>query len=103
MIRLASTKCTIGSDVGCTLRLRAPGVDPLHCLILRGPRQTVIRRWSAATRLNDREFVDAPLNVGDRLGIGPLELEVVQGTESRLKPLRICAPADSRPNCRSSL
>ena len=50
---------------------------PLHCLLLRGPAATVVRCWSADTRLNDRSFTDAVLSSGDRLGIGPIELEVL--------------------------
>ncbi len=78
IVRLAAAKCTIGAANDCTLRLRADGVAPLHCLILRGPNGTVIRRWAEDTRLNDRNFSDAPLAIGDRLGIGPVELEVVE-------------------------
>lgn len=70
-------KCTLGADDGCTLRLDHAGVRPLHCLILRGEAETVIRRWSPDTRLNGRDFTDAPLRAGDRLSLGPLDLEVV--------------------------
>ena len=37
----------------------------------------VVRRWSPDTLLNGCQFTDAPLNPGDRLSIGPIELEVV--------------------------
>lgn len=70
-------KCTLGADDGCTLRLDHAGVRPLHCLILRGAAETVVRRWSPDTRLNGRDFTDAPLRTGDRLSLGPLDLEVV--------------------------
>ena len=78
VVRLRSAKCTIGSGRNCTLRLRAHGVAPLHCLVLRGPAATVVRRWSADTRLNQQFFSDALLAPGDRLGIGPIELEVLE-------------------------
>ncbi|MEN6406403.1 MAG: FHA domain-containing protein [Thermoguttaceae bacterium] len=83
IVRLKSTKCTIGSGPRCTLRLRASGVSPLHCLIVRGPAVTVVRRWSPDTRLNDRAFTDAELLPGDRLGIGSVDLEVVAVQPSR--------------------
>ncbi len=35
VVRLTSAKCTIGSGRGCTLRLHAAGVYPLHCVVLR--------------------------------------------------------------------
>jgi hypothetical protein len=78
IVRLSAAKCSIGSSAECTLRLRGRGIAPLHCLLLRGARQTIARRWSAETRLNDRPFDDAVLRAGDRLSIGPVELQVVQ-------------------------
>ncbi len=77
MVRLRSAKCTVGSGPRCTLRLRARGVAPLHCLIVRGPAAAAVQCWAADTRLNHRAFRDAPLVPGDRLSIGPIELEVV--------------------------
>ena len=78
VVRLAASKCTIGSAATCTLRLRAPGVAPVHCLILRGSRGMAVRTWSPDMSLNGNKFVDSPLISGDRLKIGPIELEVVE-------------------------
>ena len=64
------------------MRLLARGVQPLHCLILRGRDATVVRRWGPDTRLNGQAFSDARLSPGDRLTIGPIELEVLQTTAS---------------------
>ncbi len=77
VLRLNAPKCSIGSGPGCTLRIRARGVAPLHCLILRGPTGTIVRRWAADARLNGESFTDAWLCSGDRLSLGPIELEVV--------------------------
>ncbi len=77
IVRLRSRKCTIGSARSCTLRLNARGVQPVHCLIMRGPGATIIRCWTPDTRINGRSFTDANLNVGDRLTIGPIEFEVL--------------------------
>jgi len=82
LVRLRSGKCTIGSGPRCTLRLHAPGVQPLHCLILRGPRAAVVRRWATDTRLNGRAFGDADLVPGDRLTVGPIEFEVLHAVRS---------------------
>ncbi len=49
----------------------------MHCLIVRGPSAAVIRRWSPDTWVNGQIFTDAPLVAGDRLGIGPIEFEVL--------------------------
>jgi len=77
IVRLRSSKCTIGSGPQCTLRLKAPGVRPVHCLILRGQAATVIRRWAPDTRINGRTFTDAQLSFGDRIAVGPIELELL--------------------------
>ncbi len=76
-LRLHSRKCTIGSGAHCTLRLRAPAVEPVHCLIVRGAQRTIVRSCSQTTRFNGRAFHDAALSVGDRLSFGPWEFEVV--------------------------
>ncbi len=91
IVRLQSSKCTIGSGPRCTLRLRGRGVRPLHCLILRGVGRTVIRRWSPDTRLNGRSFAEAPLTPGDRLSIGPIELQVLESDRFRQTPSRAVA------------
>jgi hypothetical protein len=49
----------------------------MHCLVLCGSRGTVARAWAPNTQLNGHDFTDAPLVGGDRLKIGPIELEVV--------------------------
>ncbi|MEE9603889.1 MAG: hypothetical protein V3V75_11325 [Thermoguttaceae bacterium] len=81
IVRLRSRKCTIGSGPRCTLRLRARGVLPLHCLVVRGPAATIVRCWAPDTRLNGRDFLDAELTPGDTLSIGPVQLEVVAPAE----------------------
>ena len=82
VVRLTAPKCTIGSARGCTLRLQAVGVRPLQCVILRGARGTLARCWSRGTKLNGEYFVDAPLAAGDRLSIGPIELEVLAAIDA---------------------
>ncbi len=94
-IRLRSTKCTIGSGEHCTLRIRARGVQPLHCILIRKAARTVVRRWAADTLLNGAAFTDATLSVGDRLAIGPIEFEVL---ESGMAP----SPGTSRDRALSA-
>jgi len=76
-VRLKESRCTVGSASGCTLRLVAKGVEPQHCVLLRGVRGTIARRLAPNTRLNGLPFEDAPLKTGDVLSIGPLDFEVV--------------------------
>jgi hypothetical protein len=100
IVRLKSAKCTIGSGPHCTLRLRAGGVSPLHCLILRGRTSTIVRRWAADTRLNHQSFTDAPLSCGDRLSVGPIELEVLSVGVDRAS---FDLSAESRPDTSHSV
>ena len=86
LVRLNGVKCSIGSDSQCTLRLRAAGVSPFHCLIVRGPERTIVRRWSEDTRLNGEPFTAAMLHVGDHLTVGSVEFEVVDGIGSAASP-----------------
>ncbi len=78
IVRLQSAKCSIGSGARCTLRLDARGVRPVHCVLLRGSQRTIARRWAPDTRLNGNAFGDAELRPGDRLSIGPIELDVLE-------------------------
>lgn len=81
LVRIRAAKCTIGAAADCTLRLVGPGVRPLHCIVQRGDTGPTVRRWSPDTQLNGRAFNDALLMTGDRLQIGPIELEVVDEAE----------------------
>ena len=42
----------------------------MHCLILRGERQVVVRCWAQDTLLNGQQFVDAVVSPGDCLQVG---------------------------------
>ena len=99
LISIRSPKCTIGSAAGCTLRLRAAGVRPLHCWILRGPAGTVVRRCTAGTLLNGLTYEDAPLQNGDRLRVGPVELEII---ECQSSPPQWSIPAAPEPDASES-
>lgn len=77
ILNIDAAKCSIGSSPESTLQIVAPGLQPVHCLILRGENGTVVRRLSDDTFLNGTTFDDAHLNAGDRLSLGPVELEVL--------------------------
>lgn len=90
IISVQSAKVTIGSSRQCTVRLRSPHVAPMHCLILRGPNQCVVRRWTENTCLNHATFEDSPLRPGDRLTVGPIEMEIL-GDETYGEPIAASA------------
>ena len=107
VLRLTAAKCLIGSAPGCTLRLRARGIRPVHALILRGPAGNVIRCWSNDTQLNDRAFTEALLELGDTIQIGPITLcvdELAQEVPSpRVPSPRVLAPRSPEPTEKTSL
>lgn len=76
-IEIGASRCTVGAASNCTLRLRAVGVRPIHCLILRGLDGYVIRSLSKDTSLNGRTFREQTLRAGDRLRFGSVDLEVL--------------------------
>jgi Inner membrane component of T3SS, cytoplasmic domain len=98
VVRLASPRCSVGSSDRCTLRLRGPGIRPLHCVILRGAERTVVRRWSPDTLLNGRDFADAPLSVGDQLTIGPILFEIVAADSVSSPPAALRDVAGELPS-----
>ena len=79
VVEVETNKCSIGSSESCTIRLREPGVQPVHCVILRGPDRTVIRRWADDTWLNDATFMDAELHPNDVIRIKNIEIRVSFG------------------------
>ena len=93
IIQLKSGKCSIGSGERCTLRVRARSVKPLHCVIFRGNEKTFVRSWSPDTRLNGQSFSDAQLSPGDRIGVGPIEFEVLGPKD---KPIQSALAPDMR-------
>jgi hypothetical protein len=76
VVDLPEGKTTIGSSPRCDIRIQRPGVQPLHCLILRESDGLSVRRWAAGTRLNGKPFDEARLAAGDQLTVGEVELEV---------------------------
>ena len=100
ILRIRSPKCTIGSHPSCTLRLRAEGVRPFHCVILRGSDGMFIRSWSGDTSLNGASFRDTRLRPGDRLNLGPIELQVLDASPDDEPPAPI-TPAAVDPSAGS--
>ena len=104
VMRLSAGKCTIGSAPHCTLRLHGPGIEPVQCLVVNGRRQSIVRRWSAGVRLNDRAFDDCALEPGDRLTLGAVELQVLELPQQPTEPTRAARRLDHElAQCRERL
>ncbi|MFV1964037.1 MAG: FHA domain-containing protein [Pirellulaceae bacterium] len=83
ILRINSPRCTFGGAPTCTVRLRSPGVRPVHCLIIHSDGQTTVRNLSPNNALNNAPFHESPLRVGDRLRLGAIEFEVLSYFESQ--------------------
>lgn len=71
---LSAASTTIGAGPKCDLRLDAPGLRPLHCVVTQDDDRVTVRRWSAGTKLNGRPFTESALQNGDCLSIGTVDL-----------------------------
>ena len=85
-VYIKSPRCVVGSGPDCTLRLVAEGVEPVHCVIIRSERQIHVERVAPQTWLNQREFHTALFRPGDRLQLGPIQIQLI-GTGPAPKPL----------------
>jgi DNA repair exonuclease SbcCD ATPase subunit len=81
VINLQPGRTTIGSSPRCNVRIQQPGVQPLHCLIIREDQGVSVRRWAGETALNGHRLEESSLVAGDCLRVGPTELEII-GPES---------------------
>lgn len=79
-VLLDRPRLVIGSDAACAIRLNVPGVQSQHVMILRGPRQLILKAWDARTWLNGGPVTAAPLRAGDVLAVGPIEFRVRTAT-----------------------
>jgi len=83
-ILLTPGRYTIGSDTDSTIVLNSGGVRLRHCLIVVGPKRTVLKAWDTFTWLNEAPVDESVLKPGDRLAIGPVEFVVRRATADDL-------------------
>ncbi len=81
VVPLCEGKSSIGSSPRCQVCLSHPDVQPLHCLIVCRDGDVAVTRWASGVQLNESDFTTAPLEVGDKLTLGAVELEVVSVVE----------------------
>ncbi|WP_437225628.1 FHA domain-containing protein [Planctomicrobium sp. SH661] len=68
----------LGSGSDCNVVLPVDGVAPRHCTIIVGSQRTVVKAWSPRTWVNEGAINEGTLKVGDRLILGPVELQVAE-------------------------
>jgi chromosome segregation ATPase len=89
---LAEGKSTVGSSPSCQIRLGAPSVRPLQCLIVRKGQAFTVTRWAAGVQLNGNDFTTSPLNTGDVLSIGDMRLELVD-SDAQVRQRELIEPS----------
>ena len=72
-----SDSLLIGSSAACDVRLLVEGVDEVHCLLFRSAGGWRLRNCSGSSEfnLNGQPVKEAFLSDGDRIQVGPCELE----------------------------
>ncbi|WP_342378330.1 sigma 54-interacting transcriptional regulator [Myxococcus stipitatus] len=88
---------SIGSDATCDAVVQAPGVKPSHALLFRDARG-----WSVSpagrgcdVRVRGKRVDLAPLEPGDRVRVGTVELELIEAVE----PTTAVAREEPAPRC----
>lgn len=66
----------LGSAEECEIQVPATGVAARHCLLVVGPRKTVLKAFSPLTWINECPTREGTLQPGDRFVIGPVEFAV---------------------------
>ena len=90
---LGAAVTVVGSDAACDIRLTAPGVEPVHCLIAATPAGLALRSLCPdRTRVNGAVTAARLLADGDELTVGPLRFRVELPAE--LVPLVEAPPDD---------
>ena len=97
-LQLAGDRYTVGSGVGCAVRLQDASIRPLHAVLIRDradgigdrpgrtPPRVTVRAYSVPIDVNGSVVNESPLAVGDRLRLGEFVFE-------RLSPSGDAAPA----------
>lgn len=96
-LEMPTDKATLGAGVGCAVPIRYPGVGPLHCVLFPVANGWRVRRWSSETLLNGGVFTEAAIEIGDRLQLGPVEVEFVDDEAGDASEPDFAADATSPP------
>jgi len=76
-LRINSTRCTLGSGEGCTVRLSDASLRPLHAVILRDVGRIMIRGYSVPLEINGQHLVESVLSLGDVVRMGQYCFELI--------------------------
>ncbi|MEM6777871.1 MAG: hypothetical protein AAF670_09450 [Planctomycetota bacterium] len=76
-LRLAGARYTIGSGVGCSIRLEDASLRPLHAVLIRDQHRVLVRAYSVPFLINQVRTTEGFLDAGDVLRLGAYEFELL--------------------------
>ncbi|WP_250928081.1 FHA domain-containing protein [Aporhodopirellula aestuarii] len=79
-LRLAGARYTLGSGVGCSIRLEDETLRPLHAVLIRDHERILVRAYSVPIQINNVRVTEGMISVGDRLKLGAYEFELLENT-----------------------
>src|SRR5262249_16331257 len=99
---MADVGFLVGSVPGCDLRLPGTALPPVLCLISRSPEGVFLRKLAPAqpVLVNGRPVSATPLNDGDRVTLGAVDLLVhiatLPSSESKIQSSSFGTEPDSK-------
>jgi hypothetical protein len=81
-MRLNSTRCTLGSGEGCTVRLHDPSLRAMHAVILRDSNRVLLRAYTVPIEVNGHLTGETFLHLGDSFRLGSYHFQLVDGIEA---------------------
>jgi hypothetical protein len=79
-LRLAGARYTLGSGVGCSIRLEDASLRSLHAVLMRDHERILVRAYSVPFQINNVRTNEGILHVGDRLRLGSYEFELLENS-----------------------
>lgn len=86
ILTLTNSKCTIGSQRGCTIRVPAKTASGVECILIRTRDKVIVRNWGAEGTINGSKFEIASLKSGDTLRVAGCAIRILKkvGAPSRI-------------------
>jgi len=81
-MRLNTTRCTLGSGEGCTVRLNDASLRPMHAVILRDSHRVLLRAYTVPIDVNGLLTGETFLNVGDQFTLGSYHFELTDAPDT---------------------
>ncbi len=81
-MRLNTTRCTLGSGEGCTVRLNDSSLRPMHAVILRDSKRVLLRAYTVPIEVNGHLVGETFLHVGDQFTLGSYHFELTESPDS---------------------